>query len=250
MPFCRSPGRSSGDLNAQVGPAVRVDQVGLAVGEGEGQLGITEPPHEQPLLHVAADDGAAGEERIAAPQAVELGVVVLGIGVEVGRLEGRGAVRDVEDAQSAAVVRLEEQVALDVEVVVDRVRPGGEGRGHEGRGEVGDVEDARGRGDAEGLLVHLVVEVGVLAVVADPHLVREGRRGVGRGAEQGDRGLVRDVEDVQRGLPPPEESSTAAKASSLPKCGPATSQVMTWTSWTYLVVYSATWEGALGVLRS
>ena len=122
------------------------------------------------------------------------------MGVEPGHLRGRSTGADVEHPQTRGVVGAEEPVALHVLVVVDRGQSRGVGADRGRRRQVADIHDAALVVDAAVLLIQLVVDVGVPAVLAQPHLMAEVGVGVGVATDHRDRALVGHVQDVETGV--------------------------------------------------
>ena len=120
--------------------------------------------------------------------------------VEPGDLHRRAAAGDVEHAQSGGVVGAEEPVALHVLVVVDRGQSRGVRADRGRRRQVADIHDASLVVDASVLLIQLVVDVGIPAVLAQPHLMAEVGVGVGVATDHRDRALVGHVQDVETGV--------------------------------------------------
>ena len=77
--------------------------------------------------------------------AVEAGRILFarGRGIEVGHQPGLDRITDIQDAETALVVRLVHQVSLDVQVVIAGLVVGDVFRGHNRVVEVGQVPDQR-----------------------------------------------------------------------------------------------------------
>ena len=167
------------------------------------------PPHEQALLDVAADDGAAREVRVVVPQPVVAARIVVRIGVKA-RDQGRRQrpAGSVEHAQAAAVVRFEDERALGVDVVVDRravLELTKVGQRRRRVVEAGRIEHARERA-----IVRLVVVVQARAIRREPRLVREARIRIGDVRQRHRRCLVRHIDDVDAYIREAAVQATAA----------------------------------------
>ena len=165
---------------------------------------------EQALPAIAGDHPTAREEGVVAPQPAVARVVVGGERVEEGDLGGRVG-RRVVDAQTAGVVRFEDEVAIDVQIVVDRRVAVRERAGEDGVVEVGHVDDPRGRRGAVDRFVELIVHVQRGLVFRQPRLMDVAAVVAQRHAEFDDVALVGDVEDDDARVEPAAVGAATAE---------------------------------------
>ena len=213
---------AGGHVHVDRGAARGIDEFGRGAREREGRDRSAEPPDEEPALEVAADDRAAREVRIDAPEPVELRAIVARVGVEVRGLDDRGdgaGRRHVEDAQARAVVGREHLALVRVAVVRDRGRRVLEVADEDGRREVLDIEDVGRRERLGRALVELVAEEEEPAVLGEPALVAVAPVRVDDRAEQGRRGLVGDIDDVEAGVDVAAVLAAAAEGDLLARVG-------------------------------